>query len=360
MTAIMLGWGAPLWAQPRTETVKYGNDFLNIGVGARAMAMGNAQVAVAEDVTAAYWNPAGLAAQGAPLWPELSLMHAAYFANIANYNYGGFAMPIDSQGNQRFAATFIRIGVDNIPNTLQLIEPDGAINTEKIQAFSANSFATILSYAWRPPLRGLSLGANAKIIYHGAGRFGNAWGFGMDIGARYQYRKWRMGAVIKDLTNTFTAWSFNTETFEEFFVNTGNEVPQNSVKVTPPSARLGVARDFQLSRRVGLLAALDADMYFDGRRASLISGNGMSIDPHAGVELSYLGSNGRKIAFLRGGVYNIQYLEVDEDEAVGSVFPTLGAGFALKNIMLDYALSNVGDFSSNLYTHVVSLRISIR
>ncbi len=39
---------------------KYSNEFLNIGAGARGLAMGNAQVASANDATAGYWNPAGL------------------------------------------------------------------------------------------------------------------------------------------------------------------------------------------------------------------------------------------------------------------------------------------------------------
>src|SRR3982751_6791343 len=76
---------------------KYSNEFLNIGAGARGLAMGNAQVASANDATAGYWNPAGLA--GVKDHPNLNLMHAEYFAGIAKYDYGSVAVPI--QDNKR-------------------------------------------------------------------------------------------------------------------------------------------------------------------------------------------------------------------------------------------------------------------
>ena len=98
-------------AQPR----KYSNEFLNIGVGARALGMGNANVASAEGVNAGYWNPAGLLQQKNDL--EVGLMHAEYFAGIAKYDYLGGSKRIDS--NSVAGITLLRFGVDNIPNTQQ-------------------------------------------------------------------------------------------------------------------------------------------------------------------------------------------------------------------------------------------------
>ena len=63
----------------------YSNEFLNIGAGARGLAMGGAQVASAEDGNAGYWNPAGLV--NVIDHPNISLMHADYFA--ANSAAGG-------------------------------------------------------------------------------------------------------------------------------------------------------------------------------------------------------------------------------------------------------------------------------
>ena len=70
----------------------YSNEFLTIGVDAAGLGMSKSVVATTNDVNSIYWNPAGLVGiedyQG-------SLMHASYFAGIANYNHAAFAMPID-------------------------------------------------------------------------------------------------------------------------------------------------------------------------------------------------------------------------------------------------------------------------
>lgn len=341
---------------------KYSNEFLRIGIGARAFGMGNAQVAMAEDVTAGYWNPAGLASPTAVPYPEVALMHASYFANIAQYSYVGFSMPVDSSAKRFFGATLIRLGVDEIPNTLNLIEPDGSINYDNIESFSASDFAAIFSYAWAPQgVKGLSLGANFKIIYRGVGRFANAWGFGLDVAARYKYKNFMAGVNVTDVTNTINAWTFNTETFEDDFIKTGNSVPQNSIELTRPSVRMGLAYDFRIARRATFLLAVDNDVYFDGNRSSaLLKGAGISLDPRAGVELSWLNKDYRKVAFLRGGVYNLQNIKDDSGEDAVGLFPTAGLGFVVKNFQIDYALANIGSLTGSLYTHVVSLKFHVQ
>jgi len=347
-----------------TLAPKYSNEFLKIGIGARAFGMGNAQTAVAADVTAGYWNPAGLADPDALPYPEVAVMHAAYFANIANYNYVGFTMPVDSAGTRRFGVTLIRMGIDDIPNTLKLIRPDGSVDYSELRSFSESQMAALVSYAWRPQVvPGLSLGTNIKIIYRGVGRFANAWGFGLDLAARYRNPSGRFqaGLALLDATNTFNAWTFNTETFEEDFIRTGNEVPQYSIELTRPTLRTGLAYDFQLAQRLRLLAALDADVFFDGNRSSaLIKGGGVSLDPRLGLELAYLNRQYRKVAFLRGGMYNLQQLQDADGNAFTGLFPTAGVGILLKNFQIDYALANIGNLSENLHTHIVSLKFHIQ
>src|SRR5215218_6988910 len=71
---------------------KYSNEFLNIGAGARGLAMGGAQVASSEDGTSGYWNPSGLV--GVKDYPSLNLMHAEYFAGIGKYDYASLAVPL--------------------------------------------------------------------------------------------------------------------------------------------------------------------------------------------------------------------------------------------------------------------------
>ena len=69
---------------------KYSNEFLQIGVGARAMAMGGAAVASTKNIYAGYWNPAAITHCKSK---AIALMHAAYFAGIANYDYGAWVSP---------------------------------------------------------------------------------------------------------------------------------------------------------------------------------------------------------------------------------------------------------------------------
>src|SRR3982751_2815926 len=71
---------------------KYSNEFLNIGAGARGLAMGGAQVASSEDGTSGYWNPSGLV--GVKDYPSINLMHAEYFAGIGKYDYASLAVPL--------------------------------------------------------------------------------------------------------------------------------------------------------------------------------------------------------------------------------------------------------------------------
>ena len=123
---------------------KYSNEFLNIGAGARGLAMGNAQVASVNDASAGYWNPAGLT--GVKDVPNIALMHAEYFSGIAKYEYASLAIPV--QDNKRtLGFSLLRFAVDDIPNTLFLVEPDGSINYNNVQAFSSADYAFLFSFA---------------------------------------------------------------------------------------------------------------------------------------------------------------------------------------------------------------------
>src|ERR1700739_1398393 len=108
-----------------SQFTEYSNEFLNIGAGARGMAMGNAQAGSVDDATAGYWNPAGLV--HVKNNSQVSLMHSEYFAGIGKYDFGAVALPIDSN-KRTIGLTVLRFGVDNIPNTLFLVGPDGSIN----------------------------------------------------------------------------------------------------------------------------------------------------------------------------------------------------------------------------------------
>ena len=242
---------------------KYSNEFLNIGAGARGLAMGGAQVASSHDVAAGYWNPAGLA--GVKDHPNIALMHADYFAGIAKYDYAALALPI--QDNKRtIGLSILRFAVDDIPNTLFLVDPDGNINYNNIQTFSSADYAFLFSFAQKSvetENKTISFGANAKIIHRKVGSFASAWGFGLDAGVQMRIKKWQLGVVAKDVTTTFNAWAFKfTEQEKEALYLAKNDIPVKSTELTAPRLTVGGGYDFSLGKSVKLLAEakqLDSD-----------------------------------------------------------------------------------------------------
>ena len=220
---------------------KYSNEFLNIGVDAAAFGMSNAVVASSADVNSGYWNPAGLLKLEGQ---QISLMHANYFANIASYDYGGFAMPIDEKS--AFALSLIRFGVDDILDTTKLIDANGNINYDNINLFSTADYAVTFSYARELGIENLRFGANAKIIRRIIGDFANSWGFGFDAGLQYDYKKWTFGLMARDITTTFNTWDIDQEKLEDIqaAMPDGNQEAPEDTEITIPKLQLGVARTF--------------------------------------------------------------------------------------------------------------------
>ncbi len=336
----------------QTSAPKYSNEFLEVGVGARALGMGNAQVASVNDVTSGYWNPAGL--NGITTNFSVDLMHSEYFAGIAKYDYAGFAKRIDS--SSVFALSMVRFGVDNIPNTTELIDANGNVNYDNITTFSAADYAFLLSYARLSKIKGLRFGGTVKIIRRVVGDFAGAWGFGFDLGAQYEYKHWKMGAMLRDATSTFNAWTFNlNDQMKQTFLATGNTIPSNSLEVTLPRLLLGISRKYEfLNNRFSIAPELALDATFDGRRNVLIATSVASIDPHLGFEAGY-----KNFIFLRGGVSNIQTETDISGNKFTSFMPSMGVGIKFKSFTLDYALTNIGGLSAALYSNIFSLKIDI-
>lgn len=338
-------------ALAQTDAPKYSNEFLAIGVGARALGMGSAYTAVVNDVTSGYWNPAGLLGVKGDL--QVGAMHSEYFAGIAKYDYIGVAKPIDSLSSIGF--TFLRFGIDNIPNTIDLIDPSGNIDYDRITSFSSADHAFIISYARKLSVPGLRLGGNVKVIYRRVGSFATAWGFGLDAGAHYERDRWRFSAVARDITGTFNAWSYTLDDRTiDVFEQTGNEIPVNSVEVTLPRLLLGSARQFKFGQKFDLIAALDLECTFDGRRNTLIQTNFASIDPRIGLELGYAG-----IVYVRTGLMNMQYVTDISDQRTFTVQPNIGLGLKIKSVSIDYALTDIGDNSVALYSNIFSLKFDL-
>jgi hypothetical protein len=338
---------------------KYSNEFLNIGAGARGLGMGGAQVATAEDATAGYWNPAGLVA--IKEHPSLSIMHAEYFAGIGKYDFVALALP-SKNGNRTLGISFLRFAVDDIPNTLYLIEPDGSPNYNNITSFSSADYAVLLSYSQilkKKDNLQISIGGNAKIIHRTVGTFAKAWGFGLDAGLQIKKDKWLFGVTLRDVTTTFNAWTFTFNDREkEVLYLTNNDIPTKSTEMTAPRLIGAVARNFKFNNKFSLLAEANLHFTFDGRRNTVISTNPISIDPNIGLE-----ANINNSVFLRAGVSNFQQALADGDttnqKKVWIFQPSLGAGFKFGNVGIDYAFTNLANQSTPLYTHIFSLRIDL-
>jgi len=328
---------------------KYSNEFLNIGVGARALGMSNSIVASSGDVYSAYWNPAGLTNVKSDM--QIGAMHAEYFAGIANYNYAGIAIPLDT--NTAASISFVRFGVDDIPNTTELIDADGNIDYSRITSFSAADNALILSYAKRVRPH-LSIGGNVKVVYRHIGDFANAIGFGLDASAIYTKNDWVFAAMARDVTSTFNAWSIDlSEEMTATFIQEGNELPENSIEATLPRVILGASRTFNF-KNFSLLAEIDIDMTTDGKRNVLVSADPVSIDPHAGFEVGY-----KNKIYLRGGVGNVQKASVTSPTTEWTFQPNIGIGLRIKEFSLDYALTDIGDASVALYSNIFSVKFNI-
>lgn len=328
----------------------YSNEFLNIGVDAAALGMSNAVVASTGNVNAAYWNPAGLVKLEEQ---ELSLMHASYFANIAQYNYGAFAMPIDDQS--AFAFSIIRFSVDDILNTTQLIDDQGNINYDRISTFSTADWAFAFSYARESKLDGFSYGGNVKVVRRIIGDFASSWGFGIDAGLQLKRGNYEFGFMARDITTTYNTWAIDEEqyaTVSGAVADQNQELPETT-EVTLPKLQAGIARTFTIRYDHVITAEVDLNMRFI-QTNDIISSSSMSATPALGVQYGFL-----DLVFVRAGVGNFQNIEqLDGNDSV-AFQPNIGVGFKYRGISVDYALTDIGDSSDALYSNVFSVNVDL-
>lgn len=331
---------------------KYSNEFLTLGVGARAHGMGGAVSASVTDLSSSYWNPAGLTS--IPAVAQFHAMHAEWFAGIAQYDQLSFGKKLNSTSNSYGSISLIRMGIDNIPNTLRLIGPDGSINYDRVETFSAADYAAFVSYGRKLGNKNWYAGASIKIIHRSIGAFGKAWGFGADLGVQYRKDRIAFAFMGRDLTTTFNNWTFTLSDEEKaIFTQTGNEIPVSTLEQTLPTFVAAGAYTFPFGQKSGLLIEADLDITTDGKRNTLISTNTISISPRIGLELDL-----NKRIYLRGGISNIQEVKdiVDPTQTNWTIQPNAGIGVKLGRLRLDYAFTNIGDVTgSQLYSHIFGL-----
>lgn len=332
-----------------SQTVrKYSNEFLNIGVDAAALGMSNAVVAGTSDVNAGYWNPAGLVNLEDN---QISLMHASYFANIANYDYIAFAKPLDDRS--AIGISIIRFGVDDILNTTQLIDDQGNIDYNRISLFSTADYAFTVSYARALPLDGLNIGVNAKVVRRVIGDFANSWGFGLDVGLQWKKGDWDFGVMARDITTTVNAWSIDEDEFATISdaVEGQNQDLPESTEITIPKLQVGFGRQWIFHYDYSLRAELDMNFRF-AQTNDIISSSSVSATPALGLEFGYA-----ELVYVRAGVGNFQELTALDDSTTVGFQPNIGVGFKYKGIHVDYALTDIGDQSAAIYSNVFSVKL---
>ncbi len=302
-------------------------------------------------VPGGYWNPAALA--DIRTSPQLNLMHAEYFAGIGKYDYASLVLPL-KDNKRTLGLSLLRFAVDDIPNTVFLVQPDGSIDFSNITTFSSADYAFLISLAqqvdWFKNVK-TNFGLNAKIIHRQAGDFTKSWGFGFDAGIQIIGNRWKVGIMAKDVTTTFNAWSYNiSQEWREVFYATSNDIPSNSVELTAPQLIPGFSYNFPINKKISLLAEADFDITFDGKRNTVISSNPVSVDPKIGLELSY-----NNVFFVRAGINNFQQTLDDRDttnqKKIWIYMPSIGAGFKIGDVQIDYAFTNLAN-QSNPYTHM--------
>ena len=262
-----------LFLCPTVWGAKYAGEFLSLGVGGRALGMGGAFVAVCDDASAGYWNPAGLQKLGQK---QLIFMHAETFGSLLNHDYLAYVLPLGNEdGSSSLSLGLMRLGGGGIK--LTSLEKDGPISDSNRVVFVRETghadYTLLLSYS-RKSRPNLAWGASSKIIYRKLAD-NSAFGMGLDCGILFSpYGFLAFGANLMDLTATFL--SYDNGTTESIY----------------PSLKIGMAarKDFNGFSNV---FEIDSDVRFEGRRSSAQYWTGnASFDMHYGFESWY----GKRIA----------------------------------------------------------------
>ncbi len=278
----------------------YALEFLGMGVGARAAAMGSAYVAVAEDATAAYWNPAGLtgvehygfSTQHADMFQQ-GTQESALMRGLAQYNFMNVVVPFNAG---KLGISWMRLGIDDVPRvTFDDVNGDGILGTFRdlnqngvkdvgeryidtpqiAETFSTSDDALLLSYAQVLTER-VSVGGTAKIVRQSViANRGN--GFGADIGAIVRlHDNVRAGLVVQDAVGTRVKW----------------DTPGRPTFSRDANARAGLAVRLPGGKLVSLSLAGDVDL----NRTTRLTEEASESRLHGGAELTLL----RTVSFRAG------------------------------------------------------------
>ena len=310
--------------------------FLEIGAGARSLAMGGAYVSLANDVSALYWNPAGIVSV---VRPSIQLYHAPWLVDT-DYYHGGSVVPMGRLGTLGFSYTAITMK-EMLVRTVQNPEPD-----EYGEKFDAGSLAMGIAYA-KNLTDQFSFGFQTKFIQEKIWQM-QAKGFAMDIGTLFTTdRGLRIGMSVSNFGGKLGMDGINSavdyDVDETIYGNNDRiDAHLDAAKwPLPLMFRFGVSKDFILPAKQKFILSVDG-----------IHPNNNVERINAGIEYGF-----SDILFLRTGK---SFLLIDKQDLTESEIKTsreqqegttFGIGINYKiprgpKLRIDYVVIPVGVFDS--------------
>jgi hypothetical protein len=315
LITIAVGWcGTDVSAQ--WVIGRYAGEFLSLGAGARALAMGGASTALPTPATAGYYNPSALAGIDKRY---IEFMHASQFDNLYTYDYLSHARPLPDGLSGALTVLYTR--VSGIPIT-KLSDPSAPLSDNNPVLSSEQTGdheLALMASAAKPFKAGWKAGANAKLLMKSvAGE--SAFGLGFDLGmSRPLGKQFNFGVCAHDVTTSVLAWS------------TGR------TESILPTLTAGGAWSAPLKAlNAQVTVTTDLETRFESRgNAEVVEAGPISVQPRVGLE--YLIADA---VALRGGY--------DGDNI------TAGAGIRFSWLSVSAAFQNHSDLG---FTHRVSAGI---
>jgi hypothetical protein len=318
---ILLGLHAQSYAQYTSDVSNVATTaaaFLEIGVGSRAVGMGGAFVATANDASAMYWNPGGLARLEKP---EIIFVHTEWIADIT-FDYAGFVFPLSGIGIVGANITTLNMSEMEV-RTIDRQDGTG-------EFFDASDMAIGISFATNLTDR-FSIGLNAKYIMQRIWKE-TAHGFAIDIGTLYNtgIEGLRLGAALTNFGTDMQMTGNDLLVYHDIDpTQLGNNERifaqmETEAWPLPLNFQFGVAMD--LIKNAEHKITLETDAVHPVNNTESV---------HLGAEYTF-----RDMFYIRAGYRNLFLRDSEEGLTAGGGFYTTQLGNF--GIGIDYAYANFG------------------